>query len=220
VYLTPRAQGFEGPIAARDKFRGQPGYYVPDQFGNPDNARCHYETTGREIASALRARRVTALGAFVAGVGTGGTLMGAGRALRECFPGLRVVAVEPSESNVMCGKPAGDHEIQGIGDGFIPPIVDMDAVDEVLAIPTADARSTAGEIRRRYGYCVGMSSGANFAAARMLRDRGLAVATVWADCSDRYGTLGLAGPSSADVCCPMREHCAQRAASVLDAQPR
>ena len=215
VRLTPREQGFEAPIAIRDTFKDRPGYYVPDQFGNPDNAHCHHETTGRELLVGLRARGVRTLDAFVAGVGTGGTLMGVGRALREVFPRIRIVAVEPAESNVMCGKPAGEHGIQGIGDGFIPPIVDLRRVDEVLAIPTAAALRVANGIRREHGYCVGTSSGANTAAARILRDRGLTVATLWPDCSDRYGSMGLQPPTSAEVRCPLQESCAARSAELL-----
>ena len=215
VRSTPREQGFEGPIATRDTFKGRPGYYVPDQFGNPDNVHCHQETTGHELLVQLRAFGVRQLDAFVAGVGTGGTLMGVGAALREVFPRLQLVAVEPAESNVMCGKPAGDHTIQGIGDGFIPPIVDMAKVSEALAIPSEQARAVAHEIRERHGHCVGMSAGANLAAARLLRDRGLVVATLFPDCSDRYGSMGLEAPSSESVQCPMRERCAARGAELL-----
>jgi cysteine synthase A len=215
VRLTPREQGFEGPIATRDTFRGEPGHHVPDQFGNPDNVRCHRETTGREIVAQLRERGVTRVDAFVAGVGTGGTLMGVGAALRAAFPGVLVVAVEPEESNVMCGKPAGEHDIQGIGDGFVPPLVDMAQIDGVEAVSSAAARRVVEEIRALHGHCVGMSAGANTAAARRLRDRGLAVVTVWADCSDRYGSMGLAAPGSADVSCPLREGCAARARALL-----
>jgi cysteine synthase A len=213
--MTPREQGFEGPIAARDEFKGKPGYYVPDQFSNPDNVHCHYETTGRELLMQLRALGVRRLDAFVAGVGTGGTLMGVAKALREVFQGLRVVAVEPAESNVMCGRPAGEHTIQGIGDGFIPPIVDMTQVDEVIAIPSSEAARVARELLERHGQCVGMSSGANTAAARILRDRGLVVATLWPDCSDRYGSLGLLPPGDSSSRCPRRETCAARASRLL-----
>lgn len=210
VRSTPREQGFEGPIAARDTYQGRPGYYVPDQFANPDNVRCHRESTGVELLAQLRACGVRQLDAFVAGVGTGGTLMGVGAALREVFPKLRLVAVEPTESNVMCGHPAGEHTIQGIGDGFIPPLIDMSAVDEVIAVPSAQARTVALELHDIHGHCVGMSSGANFAAARLLRDRGLNVATLFPDCSDRYESMGLAGPASSTTRCPLASHCAQR----------
>jgi len=209
---TPREQGFEGPIATRDSFKGRSGYYVPDQFANPDNARCHRETTGAELLAQLRAHGVGRLDAFVAGVGTGGTLMGVGAALRESFPGLALVAVEPSESNVMCGRPAGEHTIQGIGDGFIPPLVDMRQVGEVIDVPSALAHQTA----RLHGHCVGMSSGANLAAARRLRERGLRVATLFPDCSDRYGSMGLAAPAGSR--CPLAKHCAQRGQRLLQGQ--
>jgi cysteine synthase A len=215
VRLTPREQGFEGPIATRDTFKGRAGYYVPDQFNNPDNARCHRETTARELLEQLRAQGGERLDALVAGVGTGGTLMGLAAGLSEAMPGLHVVAVEPAESNVMCGGPAGEHGIQGIGDGFIPPIVDMGRVDEVHTVSTQAARNVADEIRTRHGFCVGMSSGANFAVARHLRDLGLRVATVWPDCSDRYASLGLAAPTHSDVSCPLREACSARTREFL-----
>ncbi len=205
---TPREQGFEGPIATRDTFKGRAGYYVPDQFANPDNARCHRETTGAELLAQLRAHGVRKLDAFVAGVGTGGTLMGVGAALRAGYPDLRLVAVEPSESNVMCGRPAGEHTIQGIGDGFIPPLVDMNEVDEVIDVPSALAHEAARQIHEHYGHCVGISSGANLAAARRLVERGLRVATLFPDCSDRYGSMGLSTPDSSR--CPLARHCAQR----------
>lgn len=215
VRSTPREQGFEGPIATRDTFKGRPGYYVPDQFSNPDNVFCHQETTGHELLVQLRARGVLKLDAFVAGVGTGGTLMGVGAALREVFPKLALFAVEPAESNVMCGKPAGEHTIQGIGDGFIPQLVDMTKVTEAIAIPSALAHEVSRQIRDLHGHCVGMSSGANLAAARILRERGLVVATLFPDCSDRYGSLGLAAPAVESGRCPLRGQCAHRAESLL-----
>jgi cysteine synthase A len=215
VRLTPREQGFEGPIAIRDRFRGEPGFWVPDQFTNPDNVRCHYETTGAELVRQLAERGLERLDAFVAGVGTGGTLMGVGRRLREVWPALALVAVEPSESNALCGGPAGEHEIQGIGDGFVPPIVEPDLVDEVLAVPSAEARRVSLEIKSRHGHCVGMSAGANTAAARRLQERGPRVLTLWPDCSDRYGSLGLDPPSRSEGTCPRREACVARAAELL-----
>ena len=222
VRLTPQSEGFHGPIRARDEFRGRDGYYLPDQFANPDNTRCHYETTGREILRQLGESR--RLDAFVAGTGTGGTLMGVGRALKEKFPDLRLVAVEPEESAVMSGCEAGDHLIQGIGDGFVPDLVDLGEIDEVAQISSTEAIAASDDIRSRHGYCVGISAGANMAAATRLRDRGLAVATLWPDCSDRYGSLGLAPPSGEDVTCPHRSGCLERAAELLgsprEAAPR
>lgn len=216
VRLTPVEGGFELPIEKRDEFRGKPGFYVPDQFGNPDNVRCHRETTGVELTRQVQEEAVETLDAFVAGTGTGGTLMGTAQALRETWPKVRIVAVEPAESAVMSGGEAGEHSIQGIGDGFIPELVDMDAVDEVAVISSADAKQECERIRTEHGYCVGMSSGANFLAARRLAAQGLAVATVWADCSDRYGSMGLAPPATDGSSCPLRERCAERARTLLE----
>ena len=215
VRLTPKAEGFEGPIKIRDTYRGRAGYYVPDQFANPDNARCHELTTGRELVDQLREQGCQRLDCFVAGVGTGGTLMGVGRALRAAMPGVRLIAVEPAESNVMCGRPAGEHGIMGIGDGFIPAIVDLREVDEVSCASTEEAHAAADEIRARYGFCVGRSAGANTVVARRLRDAGALVATLWPDCSDRYSSVGLASPASSDVTCPLKSACEARGRELL-----
>jgi cysteine synthase A len=214
VRITPKEDGFEGAIALRDSFRGRPGYYVPDQFGNPDNVRCHELTTGAELIEQLRELGVDGVDFFVAGVGTGGTLMGVGHALKKETPGVRIVAVEPEESAVMSGGEAGDHGIMGIGDGFVPDIVDMSEVDEVECVNTADAHAAAEEIRARHGHCVGVSSGANMVAALRLSKRGR-VATVWADCADRYGSVGLEPPTSEDVSCPLKDRCVARGRALL-----
>jgi len=216
VRITPKEIGFEGAIKMRDAYRGRPGYYVPDQFGNPDNARCHEYTTGVELMQQLRREGCTRLDAFVAGVGTGGTLMGVGRALRRSSnPHLRIVAVEPKESNVMSGGQAGDHGIMGIGDGFVPDLVDLELVDEVVCVSTTEARVAAESIRNGLGYCVGMSSGANLVAALRLRQRGMTVATVWPDSADRYASVGLCGQATIEVQCPRRQLCRARAHDLL-----
>ncbi|MGD8328353.1 MAG: cysteine synthase family protein [Acidobacteriota bacterium] len=216
VRLTPEEEGFQGPIEKRDSYKGRDGYYVPDQFGNPDNVRCHESTTGEEIARQLRELGRESVDAFVAGTGTGGTLMGVGRALKKVMPEIRIVAVEPEESAVMLGGEPGSHSIQGIGDGFIPPLVDMDFVDEVIAVGEADAASAARRIHDEFGYCVGMSAGANTIAAQRLRARGLEVATVWPDCSDRYISMGLSSPGASDGSCPMVSRCAERWYNVIE----
>lgn len=216
VHLTPKEEGFEGPIRLRDTFKGKPGYFVPDQFGNPDNALCHRLTTGKELIAQLRERGVDRLGAFVAGVGTGGTLMGVAEALREVHPQVRIVAVEPEESAVMSGGAPGEHGIQGIGDGFIPAIIDMKLVDEVARVATVDAVEKAQRIRRQHGYCVGVSAGANMLAAASVRDSGSGhVATLWPDCADRYLSFGLQSPLSPEVACPLKEGCGARTLSLL-----
>lgn len=216
VRLTPEAGGFEEPIKRRDSYMGRDGYYVPDQFANPDNVRCHEQTTGVELVRQLRENGLRAIDAFVAGTGTGGTLMGVGRALRAVMPEVRVVAVEPEESSVMLGGEPGAHGIQGIGDGFIPELVDMDFIDEVIAVSEADASAAALRIHEEFGYCVGMSSGANTLAAARLRDRGLTVATVWPDCSDRYVSMGLESPGDGSGTCPLRSRCASRWENVIE----
>lgn len=215
VRLTSREGGFAGAVRERDAYRGREGYYVPDQFGNPDNVRCHRLTTGREIIEQLRAHGRERIDWFVAGVGTGGTLMGVGAALREAMPGVRIAAVEPEESAVMSGGEAGDHGIMGIGDGFIPAIVDTDAIDEVVRVSTADAHAAATRIRLSFGHCVGRSSGANHEAARRLHARGFSVVTVWPDCADRYESVGLQGPAHGGVSCPHRAACAERTREML-----
>lgn len=216
VRLTPREESFEGAVKYREEFRGKPGYFIPDQFGNPDNTRCHRETTGQELLRQLEEKGCEELHCFVAGTGTGGTLMGVGEALKSSSPQLRLVAVEPTESAVMSGEEAGEHGIMGIGDGFIPDLVDMGCVDEVICVSTEDAHAAAGTIHDHHGYCVGRSAGANMIAARQLRDRGLTVATVWPDSSDRYVSVGLKPPSSNDVRCPLQSACAKRWSELLD----
>jgi cysteine synthase A len=212
VSLTPKEIGFEGAVRLRDTYRGRPGFFVPDQFGNPDNARCHEVTTGAELIAQLRALGCERLDYFVAGVGTGGTLMGVGQALREAMPGVQVVAVEPSESNVMSGGTAGDHEIMGIGDGFVPDLVDLARVDQVLCVSSVEARAATTRIRAQFGYCVGLSSGANMAAALRLHSRGATVATVWPDSADRYLSMGI---GDAPGRCALQPFCDARARALL-----
>ena len=215
VRLTPRAESFAGAVARRDEYRTRTGQRVPDQFGNPDNTRCHRETTGAELVRQLRDRGVTRLGAFVAGVGTGGTLMGVGEAVREAFPGVKIVAVEPRESAVMSGGPAGDHGIMGIGDGFIPALIDISRVDAVAVVSTAEAHAECDRLHAHHGWCVGVSAGANLLAAARFVPHGLPVATIWPDSSDRYASVGLATPSSETSCCPLAHNCQQRLAALL-----
>jgi len=215
VRLTPEEGGFEEPIERRDSYKGRDGYYVPDQFGNPDNVRCHEETTGVELARQLREQGHDTIDAFVAGTGTGGTLMGVGRALKALMPEIRIVAVEPQESAVMLGGEPGPHHIQGIGDGFIPELVDMKFVDGVIAVSEADADAAAMRIHDEFGYCVGLSAGANTVAAERLRDQGLKVATVWPDCSDRYVSMGLQSPAEGSRTCPLNSRCSERWEEVI-----
>ena len=216
VRLTPQAIGFEGAVRLRDEYRGRPGYFVPDQFGNPDNPRCHETTTGVELIAGLLEQGCSQLDYFVAGVGTGGTLVGVGRALRRAMPRVRIVAVEPSESAVMSGGPAGDHEIMGIGDGFVPDLVDFSVIDEIMCVSSAQARAAAERIHAQHRYCVGTSSGANMAVALAMRDRGATVATIWPDSSDRYASTGLTSVDPGGSPCPLRPFCEARARALLE----
>jgi cysteine synthase A len=215
VHLTPAAEGEAGALARRDAFRREHGGWTPDQFANPGNPHSHAEGLGAELATDLRSRGVTALDAFVAGVGTAGTLMGVGRALRAAWPALRIVAVEPEEAPALRGDPCGPHGIMGIGDGFVPPLLDRAAVDEVLWVTTEEAHAAAVRLRRTRGLCVGRSAGANLIAAAGLVARGFTVATVLPDSADRYGSLGLHNAASPEIRCPQRAQCAGRLHALL-----
>jgi cysteine synthase A len=219
VLLTDKALGFAGAIALRDRHRGEPRTFVADQFANPDNARCHQETTGVELVEQLRVRGSRRLDAFVAGVGTGGTLMGVSRALRKAHPDVLRVAVEPEESAIMSGGSAGDHGIMGIGDGFIPALVERSEIDRVIRVSTDEAHEAAVRIRRDHGFCVGRSSGANLVAALRLKAEGMIVATVWPDSADRYLSVGLEASWSDESLCPVRHLCAARSHHLLSPRP-
>lgn len=167
------------------KAAGREDIFLPRQFANPDNIEAHRRTTGPEI---LRQMRVP-IDAFVMGVGTGGTIMGVGRALRESGSKARIVAVEPDESAVMSGEKRGKHGIQGLADGFIPDLVRLDEIDAVIRIKTADAIQRAHEMSREEGLLVGISSGANILAATRLANEmgpGHTIVTVLPDRGERY----------------------------------
>lgn len=189
VVLTPGEQGMPAAIAKADEIaRSMPvGHaHVLGQFDNPANPEVHYRTTGPEIW------RDTAgtVSAFVAGVGTGGTVTGVGRFLKEQNPGVRVVAVEPAECAVLGGGPAGFHQIQGIGAGFIPSVLDVSILDEVIPVSSREAVAVARRLATEEGLCVGISSGAAVAAAIRVGSRpefeGKLVVTVLPSFGERY----------------------------------
>jgi len=162
--------------------------FLPRQFANPDNIEAHRTSTGPEILRQLG----TGLDAFVMGVGTGGTVMGVGRALREAGSTARIVAVEPDESAVMSGEQRGCHGIQGLADGFIPDLVRLAEMDQVIRIRTADAIAAARRLSRDEGLFVGISSGANVLAAKQLAGElgaGKTIVTVLCDRGERYLSL-------------------------------
>lgn len=167
---------------------GRDDIFLPRQFANPDNIEAHRTTTGVEILRQLR----EPIDAFVMGVGTGGTVMGVGRALRAHHSNARIVAVEPDESAVMSGDKRGRHGIQGLADGFIPDIVNLDEIDQVIRIKTSDAIQRAHQLSREEGLLVGISSGANVIAATRLAQElgpGKTVVTVLPDRGERYLSL-------------------------------
>lgn len=192
VVLTEGAKGMGGAIErAEELAREIPGAIIAGQFTNPANPAAHYATTGPEIWEDTDGE----VDALVAGVGTGGTISGAGRYLRERKPGIAVVAVEPAESPVLTQGHAGAHGIQGIGAGFVPDTLDQDIYDEVLPVRTEDARAMARAIARSEGVLVGISSGAAaWAAVQVARRpemRGKTVVAVLPDSGERYLSMGL-----------------------------
>ena len=192
--LTPGAQGMKGAIAKAEEIVAQhPGAWMPNQFANPANPRIHSETTGREILA-----QVPHLDAFVAGVGTGGTVSGVGARLKADAPRVRVFAVEPAESPVLSGGEAHPHKIQGMGAGFVPPVFDRDVVDEIINVSSAEAQALARQLARREGLLVGISSGAAAAAALKVAARlgeGKTVVTLFPDTGERYLSTDLFGGS-------------------------
>ena len=180
----------------RDEMAKQDGYFNTDQFSNPLNVQCHKLTTATEIIRQIKPF-ADKIDAFVAGVGTGGTLIGVASALKEIYPNVRIVAVEPAESPVMSGGKPGNHGIQGIGDGFIPAIASdgngglNQLIDDVITVTTDQAVTAAKQIEQKHDHCVGVSSGANFIAAQKLAKTNKTVVTVFADGYLKYKSQGL-----------------------------
>lgn len=189
LVLTPDEESIGGAVRAVEAMAAEdPRVYVPNQFGNPDNPRCHYELTAQEIWRQMAG----AVDCFVAGVGSGGTLQGVGRFLKEHRPGTRVVAVEPKNVSALLGHEPGLHRIQGIGDGFIPAVLDIALVDEVIEVTDDDAIETTRQIGRDLGLLCGISSGANVWAARQLAKRYPGnIVTVLPDRAERYFSTAL-----------------------------
>ena len=187
LQLTPGSEGMQGAInLARELVDEIPGSYLLQQFDNPANPAVHARSTAEEIWSDTDG----GLDAFVAGVGTGGTITGCARVLRERLPNLQVVAVEPAASPVLSGGSAGPHRIQGIGAGFVPPVLDPDLIDEVMTISDDEAMDIGRRLAREEGLLSGVSSGAAVAAALRLGKRpsmaGRRIVVILASFGERY----------------------------------
>ena len=191
IVLTPAPRGMAGAIEkAVEILDGKPGYFMPQQFENPANPEIHKLTTGPEIWEATEGR----IDAFVAAVGTGGTITGVGQYLKEMNPDVRIIAVEPAASPVLSGEPIDSliHGIQGIGAGFIPDIVDTDIIDEIIKVEDEHAYFTAKRLGTDEGLLVGISAGANvWASLQVSRELGVGctVVTILCDTGERYLSL-------------------------------
>ena len=191
LILTPGADGISGSIREAERLAKENGYFLPLQFENEANPLVHENTTGPEIHQAFG---VNGLDAFVAGIGTGGTITGAGRELKRVYPKIELIGVEPAESAILEGKEAGPHKIQGIGTGFVPKTLDTSVYDKVLSISGDEAMETAREVGRKEGILVGISSGAAIAAALKVAKelgKGKKVLAVVPDNGERYLSTAL-----------------------------
>jgi cysteine synthase A len=189
LVLTSAEEGIAGSVEKVRQMQAEdPRVVVLQQFENPDNPRIHYEQTAVELWRQMTGE----IECFVAGVGSGGTLQGIGRFLRDHKPDVRIAAVEPKDVSALLGHEPGLHQIQGIGDGFIPDILDVSLVDEVVEVTDEDAIETTRQLGRDYGLLVGISSGANVWAARKLSKKIKGnIATVLPDRAERYFSTAL-----------------------------
>ena len=186
VILTPAIEGMSGAVYAAETLVAQnPGYFMPQQFVNSANPEVHRLTTAQEILKATDGQ----VDAFVAGVGTGGTITGVGEVLKREVPGVQVVAVEPARSPVLQGGRARPHGIQGIGASFVPGVLNMEVIDEIIAVEDEDAYRMASRLAREEGLLVGISAGANVFASIVVAERlqaGKVVVTILPDTGERY----------------------------------
>ncbi len=192
IVLTPGSEGMKGAIAKADEIHEKtPGSIIAGQFVNPANPQAHYETTGPEVWADTEG----AVDAIVAGVGTGGTISGTAKFLKEKKPAVYATAVEPAESPVLSGGKPGGHKIQGIGAGFVPKNYNAEVVDEVLPVASADAIATKKQLSEKLGLLVGISAGAAVNAALQLAARpefaGKTIVAILPDTGERYLSMDL-----------------------------
>jgi len=197
--ITESLGGMDEAVAAAQALARDSDVWLPDQFSNPANPEAHYRGTGPELWADLDGR----VDCLVAGVGTGGTITGAGRFLKERNPRCRVIAVEPEASNVLAGGRPGPHKIQGIGAGFVPPVLDLGVVDEIVGVDDEDAIETARLVARQEGVLAGISAGAALWAAMEVAQREEAaswrIAVVLPDSGERYVSTPFFAPEPAEV---------------------
>ncbi|HTA15597.1 MAG TPA: cysteine synthase A [Solirubrobacteraceae bacterium] len=195
VQITESLGGMGEAVQAAQAMARQPDVFLPDQFSNPANPEAHRRTTGPEIDRALEGR----VDVLVAGVGTGGTITGVGEYLRERNPQLQIVAVEPQSSAVLSGARPGPHRIQGIGAGFVPPVLNRELIDEVIAVSDDDAIQTAWACAKREGLLAGISCGAALWASLQIAARpeskGRRIVTIMPDSGERYVSQAFFAPS-------------------------
>ncbi|WP_139492543.1 cysteine synthase A [Brevibacillus dissolubilis] len=170
LVLTPGSEGMGGAIRKAEELAAEnPSYFMPQQFKNPSNPKVHRETTAQELLA--QGKEIGGIDALISGVGTGGTITGVGQVLKEEYPDLQVIAVEPAASPVLSGGQAGPHKIQGIGAGFVPETLDTDVYGEIIKIENEDAFETARKVARSEGILGGISSGAAIHAALQVAER-------------------------------------------------
>ena len=190
VVLTPDTKGMHGAVQKAEEIVAEhPSYFMPQQFKNPANPAIHRMTTAQEIL-----QQMPQLDAFVAGVGTGGTITGVGQVLRTHYPDIKIFAVEPDASPVLSGGEAGYHSLQGIGAGFVPPVLDTTIYDEVIRVTDSEATTYTRRLAREEGILVGVSSGAACIAALQVARRlgkGKTVLAIFCDAGERYLTTDL-----------------------------
>ena len=193
VHITESMGGMNEAVEAARAMAARDDVFLPDQFNNPANPEAHRRTTGPEILEAVERVDV-----FVAGAGTGGTVTGAGEVLKAANPDCLVVAVEPASSAVLSGRAPGPHRIQGIGPGFVPPVLDVELLDEIMPVGDEDAIETARELARTEGILAGISCGAAVWAAREIarrpESRGKRIVTVLPDSGERYVSTPFFAP--------------------------
>ena len=190
LILTPGAEGMKGAIGKANELAQQHGYFLPQQFENPANPEIHRNTTGKELVEQFP----DGLDAFISGVGTGGTVTGAGEVLKEKFPEIKVYAVEPTDSPVLSGGKPGGHKIQGIGAGFVPKVINTEIYNDVIKVSNEDAFETSRRVGQEEGILGGISAGAAVHAALQVAKqlgKGKKVVAIIPDNGERYLSTAL-----------------------------